>query len=254
MQHLSRAKVRVLRALIPPSPRKSGKAKDTGTNRLRRLLTLMLLRAMWNPEGEFQLRAQDWSAPLVSFQGLGKLIQGTATGSTVQGVILASKDQLDTAAGVLKASGKPYSMLRIFLDKCEGAQRIPGLRFRQAQVHQVHSDKALAPPSPAGITTPCKVKQLNTALIYLRVPKAFASDTTWKEFKGGAERACIKWASSHHVQGIDAFGWIEEQVKQGGGTQIFGILRVPATDVSTLLGVSGQLLGSAKPRLRPCVE
>ena len=71
-----------------------------------------------------------------------------------------------------------------------------------------------------------------------------------KEFKGGAERACIKWASSHHVQGIDVFGWIEEQVKQGGGTQIFGILRVPAADVSTLLGVSGQHGIFAEPAKR----
>ena len=64
--------------------------------------TLVTRRAK-DPEGEFQLRAQDWSAPLVSFQGLGKLIEGTPTGSTVQGVILASKDQLDTAAGMLES-------------------------------------------------------------------------------------------------------------------------------------------------------
>ena len=216
--------------------------------------TLVTRRAK-EPEGDFQLRAQDWSAPLVSFQGLGKLIESTAATSTVQGVLLASKSEIETAAGMLKASGKPFSMLHIYLDKGPGTQRIPGkvgdmLRFRQAHVLQAHSDKAVAPPCPAGISAPCKVKQLQTALLYLRVPKAFASEATWKEFKNSAERASIKWASSNHVQGIDAFGWVEEQVKQGGGTQLFGLLRVPAADVSTLLGVSGQHGIFAEPAKR----
>ena len=122
------------------------------------------------------------------------------------------------------------------------------LRFRQAHVLQAHSDKAVAPPCPAGISAPCKVKQLQTALLYLRVPKAFASEATWKDFKNSAERASIKWASSNHVQGIDAFGWVEEQ--EGGGTQLFGLLRVPAADVSTLLGVSGQHGIFAEPAKR----
>ena len=155
---------------------------------------------------------------------------------------MATKGELDTALGMLTASGKPYSMLHIYLDKGPQSHEIPGkvgdvLRFRQAQVHQVYSQKAPTPPCPAGASAPCKVKQLQRALLYMRIPKCFATEATWKEFQGGAERASIKWASSHHVQGIDAFGWVGWQVKHGGGTQLFGLPRVPA---ATLLGVSGK--------------
>ena len=50
----------------------------------------------------------------------------------------------------------------------------------------------------------------------------------------------MKWSSSQHVQGIDSFGWVEEQLRNAPGRQLFGIMRVPSADVGNLLGVSGQ--------------
>ena len=38
----------------------------------------------------------------------------------------------------------------------------------------------------------------------------------------------MKWSSSQHVQGIDSFGWVEEQLRNAPGRQLFGIMRVPS--------------------------
>ncbi|OLP78521.1 hypothetical protein AK812_SmicGene41306 [Symbiodinium microadriaticum] len=196
-------------------------------------------------EGEFQLRAQDWKAPLVAYSSLGSLIDKAKPDEVIKGVIFATKPQLDTAHAMLRSSNKPYAMLHIYLDKGENARRIPGrvgdaLRFRTAQVIQVYSAIEHLTPDPQGLAAPVKVKSLQTSLVYVRIPKAFASEQTWKDFKSNAAKACMKWAGSHHIQGVDAFGWMEEQIKTTKSTQLFGLLRVPSADVGTLLGISGQ--------------
>ena len=196
-------------------------------------------------EGEFQLRAQDWKAPLVAYSSLGSLIDKAKPDEVIKGVIFATKPQLDTAHAMLRSSNKPYAMLHIYLDKGENARRIPGrvgdaLRFRTAQVIQVNSATEHLTPDPQGLAAPVKVKSLQTSLVYVRIPKAFASEQTWKDFKSNAAKACMKWAGSHHIQGVDAFGWMEEQIKTTKSTQLFGLLRVPSADVGTLLGISGQ--------------
>ncbi|CAE7248649.1 hypothetical protein AK812_SmicGene4922 [Symbiodinium microadriaticum] len=196
-------------------------------------------------EGEFQLRAQDWTAPLVAYSSLGSLIDKAKPDEVIKGVIFATKPQLDTAHAMLRSSNKPYAMLHIYLDKGENARRIPGrvgdaLRFRTAQVIQVNSASEHLTPDPQGLAAPVKVKSLQTSLVYVRIPKAFASEQTWKDFKSNAAKACMKWAGSHHIQGVDAFGWMEEQIKTTKSTQLFGLLRVPTADVGTLLGISGQ--------------
>ena len=205
----------------------------------------VVARKSKDADAVFQLRAQDWNAPLLSFAGLGAQIEKTKSGESIQGVLMASKAELTTAHSMLKSSAKPYSVLLICLEKGPKSQRIPGrvgdtLRFRDAIVEQVTNDERLARAAPKDMKDPYKVKQLQTSLLYMRIPKIFATDTVWQEFKTGPERASMKWASAHHVQGIDAFGWVEEQIKNAQGTQLFGILRVPTADVGTLLGVSGQ--------------
>ena len=196
-------------------------------------------------QGEFQLRAQDWTAPLVAYSSLGSLIDKAKPDEVIKGVIFATKPQLDTAHAMLRSSNKPYAMLHIYLDTGENARRIPGrvgdaLRFRTAQVIQVNSASEHLTPDPQGLAAPVKVKSLQTSLVYVRIPKAFASEQTWKDFKSNAAKACMKWAGSHHIQGVDAFGWMEEQIKATKSAQLFGLLRVPSADVGTLLGISGQ--------------
>ena len=196
-------------------------------------------------EGELQLRAQDWTAPLVAYSSLGSLIDKAKPDEVIKGVIFATKPQLDTAHAMLRSSNKPYAMLHIYLDKGENARRIPGrvgdaLRFRTAQVIQVYSASEHLTPDPQGLAAPVKVKSLQTSLVYVRIPKAFASEQTWKDFKSNAAKACMKWAGSHHIQGVDAFGWMEEQIKATKSAQLFGLLRVSSADVGTLLGISGQ--------------
>ncbi|CAE7784354.1 unnamed protein product, partial [Symbiodinium sp. CCMP2456] len=210
-------------------------------------------------EGEFQLRAQDWTAPLVAYSSLGSLIDKAKQDEVIKGVIFATKPQLDTARAMLKSSNKPYAMLHIYLDKGDNARRIPGrvgdaLRFRTAQVLQVNSASEHLTPDPQGLAAPVKVKSLQTSLVYVRIPKAFASEQTWKEFKGNAAKAAMQWASSHHVQGVDAFGWLEEQLKDQKSTQLFGMLRVPSADIGTLLGVSGQKGIFVEPARRDAIS
>ena len=210
-------------------------------------------------EGEFQLRAQDWTAPLVDYHSLGGIIDKAKPGEVLKGVIFATKPQLDTASAMLKSSGKPYAMLHIYLDKGPNAERIPGrvgdaLRFRTAQVVQVNSAKEHLTPDPQGLQAPLKVKSLQTSLVYMRIPKAFASEQTWKDFKSNAAKACMQWAGSHHVQGVDAFGWMEEQIKTTKTTQLFGLLRVPSADVGTLLGRSGQKGIFVEPARRDTID
>jgi len=210
-------------------------------------------------EGEFQLRAQDWTAPLVDYHSLGGIIDKAKPGEVLKGVIFATKPQLDTASAMLKSSGKPYAMLHIYLDKGPNAKRIPGrvgdaLRFRTAQVVQVNSAKEHLTPDPQGLQAPLKVKSLQTSLVYMRIPKAFASEQTWKDFKSNAAKACVQWAGSHHVQGVDAFGWMEEQIKTTKTTQLFGLLRVPSADVGTLLGRSGQKGIFVEPARRDTID
>ena len=109
-----------------------------------------------------------------------------------------------------------------------------------SRVIQVNSAKEHLTPDPQGLQAPLKVKSLQTSLVYMRIPKAFASEQTWKDFKSNAAKACMQWAGSHHVQGVDAFGWMEEHIKTTKTTQLFGLLRVPSADVG--------LVGPLRPK------
>ncbi|CAE6972781.1 L96 [Symbiodinium sp. CCMP2592] len=224
---------------------KVGKGKGASHSPKEERAWTVVSRRAKDQDEAFQLRSQDWDAPLLSFSGLGNLIEKTKTDETVKGVLLASKADCNTALRMLQSAAKPFSVLLVCLGKGPGSQRIPGrvgdsLRFRDALVEQHSSDASFARPAPKDLKCAPKVKQLQTSLLYVRIPHAFASEQTWKDFKNGAERASMKWISSHHVQGIDSFAWVEEQLKNAPGTQLFGIMRAPTADVGTLLGTSGQ--------------
>ena len=228
-----------------PKPPKVGKGKGAGAGPSQDQAWTVVSRRHKDSDEAFQLRAQDWDAPLLSFAGLGATIEAAKADQTLSGVLLATKDDCATALRMLQSAGKPFSVMFVCLGKGSGSQRIPGrvrdtLRFRDAVVEQKSSGAHLAKPAPKDLKTAPKIKQLQTSLIYVRIPQAFAPEQTWKDFKAGAQRASMMWSSSQHVQGIDSFGWVEEQLRNAPGCQLFGIMRVPTADVGTLLGVSGQ--------------
>ena len=233
--------------VTPPAPKppKVGKGKGATAAASQEQTWTVVTRRSKDSAEAFQLRAQDWDAPVLSFSGLGATIEKAGQGQTIKGVLLASKDECTTALRMLKSAGKPFAVLFASLGKGSNSQRIPGrvgdvLRFRDAFVEQHASDAGLTQPAPKDVRSAPKIKQLQTSLIYVRIPQAFAPEQTWRDFKSDAERASMKWSSSQHVQGIDSFGWVEEQLRNAPGRQLFGIMRVPSADVGNLLGVSGQ--------------
>ena len=197
--------------------------------------------------GEFQLRSQDWNAPIVPFNKLSAAIDATEANAVLEGVILADKQEIEHAKIMLQGSKARYKFLLIFLAKEDKSQKIPGriqdqLCFRDAIVQQCHSSDVSQSPTPAGLASaPIKVAPLQSIAVYVRVPKQFASDQLWSSFCKNASKTAATWAADRHVQPLDSFNWAEEKQRTGGQElQVFGIMRVPKKDMSTLLSVSGQ--------------
>ena len=73
------------------------------------------------------------------------------------------------------------------------------------------------------------------------MPKQYTSDQLWSSFCKNASKTIATWAADRHVQPLDSFNWAEEKQRTGGQElQVFGIMRIPKKDMSTLLAVSGQ--------------
>ena len=201
------------------------------------------------PQGEFQLRAQDWSAPLCSYANFPALLEATAGDQVADAVVFATEAEIATIHGILRGTSKKYRVLTIFLSKDEGAQKIPGkigdhLVFRFAKVtrHVSNGTNGVAPSAKGMQASAFKVKPMGTALVYLRVSKLFASSETWKKFGQRAAKAAVEWIASHHTQSTDTFGWTLEKAKGAKGDgfeQYFGLARIPQKDLDQLLAVSG---------------
>ena len=108
-------------------------------------------------DGEFTLRAEDWSAPIVEFSKLATFLDDARAGTTLEAVVFIKPEQKEVAANLIRGAGSPYKFLLIYLDKKEGC-RTPGmidgkLVFRQAVVTRISSDQNLSGvPQPKGIT------------------------------------------------------------------------------------------------------
>ena len=197
--------------------------------------------------GDFQLRAQDWNAPVIPFNKLSAAIDANKADAVLEGVILAEKQEIEHAKLMLQGSKVQYKFLLIHLAKDDKSQKIPGriqdqLCFRDAIVLQCHSSAVGSSPTPAGLAdAPIKVAPLQSVTVYVRVPKQYVSEQLWTNFRKNASKAAATWAADRHVQPLDSFNWAEEKQRTGGQElQVFGIMRVPKKDMSTLLAVSGQ--------------
>ena len=134
------------------------------------------------------------------------------------------------------------------MSKDEGAQKISGkigdsLVFRFAKVtrHVSNGTDGIAPSVKGMQASAFRVKPMDTALVYLRVSRHFASSETWKKFGQRAAKAAVEWIASHHIQST-TFGWTLEKAKGAKGDgfeQYFGLARIPKNDLDQLLDVSG---------------
>ena len=204
-----------------------------------------------NKDAPFELRQQDWNAPLVSFSGLAQRLQDTKSEEVCRGVILCPRKEIETARALLAGTSKKYALLLIVLakeypekPKDLQTQQVPGkignlLRAQDAYIQQAVS-KGQHAPQPVGISsTPQKVATKATAVLFVKIPKAFTEGSLWKSFVERPQRQIAQWTAARHVLCIDCFQWAEEQL-QGGRRQVHGVIRVAQADVSTLLAHSGE--------------
>ena len=202
-------------------------------------------------DAQFELRQQDWNAPLVSFSRLAKRLQETKEDEVCRGVILCPRKDVETARALFAGTPKKFAFLLIVLakeysEKPTGlqTQKVPGkfgnlLRAQDAYLQQAVSSGQQA-PQPTGISSaPQKVATKATAVLFVKVPKAFAEAAVWKNFVEKPQRQIAQWTAARHVLCIDCFNWAEEQI-QGGRRQVHGVIRVAQADVSTLLAYSGE--------------
>ena len=197
-------------------------------------------------DGEFALRAEDWSAPIVEFSKLAAFLDGAKPGTTLEAVVYIKPDQKEVASNLIRGAGAPYKFLLIYLDKKDGV-RTPGLVdgrlvFRQAVVIQLSSDKNFGGvPQPKGINaTAVKIQPATeTAVLFMKVYKNFASADFWKRFGSNPNRSLVQWASQHRMRVLDTFSWAIEKGRADVGELFGGMARVRKTDLEAFLQLSG---------------
>ncbi|CAE7264068.1 unnamed protein product [Symbiodinium sp. CCMP2592] len=180
------------------------------------------------PEGAFKLRKSDWDAPVVEYAALAEFIDKADASKVLELVVFVSADQVTLATNILRGSGLSFKALLVFLSKDEEAQRIPGtigdrLVFRTAKVQKLTSAGASGhAPQPTGLSqTSIKIKPTESAVVYFKVPKQFASADTWKAFGGNASKAAVDWVAAHRIKVLDTFAWVLEKQRNA---DIEGIL------------------------------
>ncbi|CAE7316502.1 gcs-1 [Symbiodinium sp. CCMP2592] len=199
------------------------------------------------PEGAFKLRKSDWDAPVVEYAALAEFIDKADAGKVLELVVFVSADQVTLATNILRGSGLSFKALLVFLSKDEEAQRIPGtigdrLVFRTAKVQKLTSAGASGhAPQPTGLSqTSIKIKPTESAVVYFKVPKQFASADTWKAFGGNASKAAVDWVAAQRIKVLDTFAWVLEKQRNDTHEQYFGIVRIPKADIEGILAHSGK--------------
>ncbi|CAE7196323.1 Slc9a8 [Symbiodinium sp. CCMP2592] len=198
------------------------------------------------PQGPFQLRRQDWSAQLLSQDGIAKALDELKPGSTLEAVILVEPSALPRIRAMLAGTSKSHKITLVTLD-ANGPHKVPGsvgdlLRFRRASITHCKSD-----PADGGV--PCfaghkakaiKVVPASTSVVYFKVPEMYMTPDKFKHWKNNPSRAASSWASSHQITLSDTWGWVEEQQAGKQGLQLFGIARLLDSELSSLVAVSGR--------------
>ena len=191
----------------------------------------------------FELRAQDWDAPLLHHTSIGRKLDELEAGKELEAVVLASRVDLDKVRTILRGTAKAYRVLCVELHK-DGEERIPGrvghqLQFRQATVTTHTSEGKTAPRLSGHRAAPVKVKPLDTTVVFLKIPEAFIAQELWKQARSNPARFAASWAASHKVVFADTWGWVVDNPAKAG-QQLYGKARLATKELTSLLGVSGQ--------------
>ena len=161
----------------------------------------------------FELRSQDWDAPVTSHANIGKQLDELKDGSTLEAVVLASRADLQKVEAILR--GTQSHVAGAHQRRQDGDTRIPGrvgnmLRFRQANVVTITSAGKAEPRCAGHRAKAVKVAPLDTAVISIRIPEAYLTAEKWKGFRSNPTHAVATWAAEQKVILADSWGWLEE--------------------------------------------
>ncbi|CAE7226171.1 unnamed protein product, partial [Symbiodinium sp. CCMP2456] len=191
----------------------------------------------------FELRGQDWDVPIVPHDAIGRKLDELPENKALEGVVLATKAQLDTVRTILRGTTKPHRIMCVEVKK-DGKERIPGrsgnqLRFKQAEITTHFSQGSSAPRYAGTKAAVVSVAPTKTTTVYIRIPAAYCSTERWKEIRNSPAKAVAAWAAEQRVILADSWGWVEESPPKQG-KQLFGKARLAEKEMSSLLCVSGR--------------
>ena len=217
-------------AIKPPKP-ESGHEGDEWTTVSRQ-----------KPQGPWQLRDADWSAPTFNFDDVAEAIE-KATG-VFKAVVLCGPEQADLLATILLGSKKPHGVIAVTPDHPEASARCPGAVgnscvFKLVQFHHISSAGVELPGPKVLATKAPKVVASKTAVMYVRVYKKYVAKNAWKDILANPQRAFHHWIAQQHMKVQDSWGWAKEQT-QGEDSKIYALFRVPEADVAAFAALSGR--------------
>ena len=191
---------------------------------------------VWN------LRAEDWNAPIVGFDHVAEHLDKCT--EIFKAVVLCTSDQTEILHTMLRGCQVAYAVIIVTPSKKEGAVRTPGcvgrkLVFRDAVVTRCASSGQQLPEiaRPKGNTA--TISKTPTAVIHVKLFQQFFDKDVWTKVQNAPIRFFHDWLGKHHAKAIDSWGWQQERPASGNSGKMFGLVRIAAKDVESILAVSG---------------
>ena len=194
------------------------------------------------PSKKWTLRAEDWTAPLMSYDELvGAFAKGG--GAAIKAVALVTEEELETLCTLLRGATLAHAVLLVALDK-ESQQRCPGvcghrLLFRTVRYHTSHT-AGLVPPQPKSVVAKQKIEPKASSVLYIRYYQKYMSTDRWKDVKKNPQREFHAFLAQHRLRALDSWGWMVEDVPRTSLQRIYGCTRVLDCDVATLMALGGK--------------
>ncbi|CAE6928965.1 HSP90 [Symbiodinium sp. CCMP2592] len=191
--------------------------------------------------GDWQLRASDWTDPLLSYEELVRLAADAT--SVVRAVAKVNEEQKDTLVSLFRGSGRAHALLLVELKQGPDSEQCPGTQGGKLTFKQVSFTRACStgvePPGPKVKAANSKV-ELQRSSVIVRFVQRFMDKEAWSSALKMPQKALLAHLSKHRLKAMDTWGWVVEAGPGGDGQQIFGKCRPADGDVATLLATSGQ--------------
>ena len=211
----------------PGSAHTKGKGADLPDGDGGGAWTVVSRRAPKDPHAEWKLRSTDWSDPVVSYDDL-----------------VVDEEQKEILTSLYRGCGKSHALLLAVLQTGSETEHCPGsvggtLAFRQVRFTRACTP-GLTAPGPKTQIKAGKVELVQSAVVYVRYVQKYLEKDVWAQALKHPQRLVLEHMARHRLKAMDCWGWSVEQAPGSAGQQqIFGKIRLPEKDVSTLLATSG---------------